>query len=181
MGSRGMFGWDEIPAMEQGWNFVHPENATAQDIVSFYEKMGWTHAQAAGLAANAVAESGLNPNATGDKGQAYGIFQWHPDRQALFAKLFGHDIHGSTLQEQLKFHQWELENSERLSGRMLHMAKTAREAAGIESTYDLRPADKAGQAAYRGNIAAGIAASTKITIENNTGGSAIVSSSQLVQ
>lgn len=37
---------------------------------------------AVGVVGNLIAESGVNPGARGDGGLAYGIAQWHPDRQA---------------------------------------------------------------------------------------------------
>lgn len=74
-------------------------------------QMGLTEAQAIGMAANFTAESGLNSTITGDRGTAYGIAQWHPDRQAAFRRFFGHDIHKSTLDEQLAFSALELKNN----------------------------------------------------------------------
>ncbi|MCI0152198.1 phage tail tape measure protein [Paraburkholderia sediminicola] len=71
-------------------------------------KMGWSKEQAAGLAANLNFESGLRPNIVGDSGAAYGIGQWHADRQAEFKRAFGHDMRGSTLDEQLQFVHYEL-------------------------------------------------------------------------
>ena len=68
--------------------------------VATFMKMGWSKEQASGLAANLNIESGLRPNIAGDNGAAYGIGQWHADRQAEFARVFGHDIRGSTLDEQ---------------------------------------------------------------------------------
>ncbi|SPB14882.1 phage tail protein [Caballeronia novacaledonica] len=70
--------------------------------------MGWLREQAAGLAANLNIESGLRPDITGDNGAAYGIGQWHPDRQGEFKRVFGHEIRGSTLEEQLQFENHEL-------------------------------------------------------------------------
>src|SRR5260364_215450 len=83
-------------------------NAAARDnriaqAVSFFEQKGWTHKQAAGIVANLKIESGLNPNAVGDGGKAYGIAQWHPPRQAEFRRAFGKDIRAATLTEQLEF------------------------------------------------------------------------------
>jgi hypothetical protein len=67
----------------------------------------------------------------GDGGQARGIAQWHPDRQADFAKMFGHDIKQSTLEEQLKFIDYELKNTEKNAGDKLRQAKSAAQAAQL--------------------------------------------------
>jgi len=70
--------------------------------------LGWTTDQAAGIISNVQRESAFNPNGTGDNGQAYGIAQLHPDRQAEFRAWSGHDIHGSTREEQTDFINYEL-------------------------------------------------------------------------
>lgn len=80
----------------------------AKYTMSFFEKKGWSHEQAAGLAANLGVESGFKAGAVGDNGKAYGIAQWHPDRQRAFAAFAGHDIRGATLEEQLAFVHHEL-------------------------------------------------------------------------
>lgn len=61
-----------------------------------------------GIMKRLMDESGLDPAAIGDGGKAYGIAQWHADRQANFARVMGRDIHGSSLQDQEKFVNWEL-------------------------------------------------------------------------
>lgn len=103
--------------------------ASASDAVSYLMGKGWTREQAAGIVGNLQAESNLKVNSIGDGGQAYGIAQWHPDRQANFRKVIGKNIQGSTLQEQLDFLSWELANSEKNAGAWLKNAKTAEEAA----------------------------------------------------
>lgn len=126
-------------------------SGTALSAAAEFERMGWTKAQAAGLAANLQAESGMRPDAVGDNGRAYGIGQWHPDRQAAFKKQYGKDIQGSTLQEQLAFVNFELrQGQERAAGDKLAAATTARQAGEAVSKYYERPADREGEAAKRG-------------------------------
>jgi peptidoglycan hydrolase-like protein with peptidoglycan-binding domain len=117
-------------------------SASARDATDYFISKGWTPAQAAGIVGNLQAESGrdLNPNAIGDNGRAYGIAQWHPDRQNKFEQLFGKDIRQSSLGEQLAFVHWELENTERRAGQMLSTANTAEEAAVIFDKYYERSA-----------------------------------------
>jgi hypothetical protein len=122
--------------------------------MKYFMSQGWTHEQAAGIAANLKQESNFNPSAVGDGGKAYGVAQWHPDRQANFKKAFGKDIRGSTLEEQYAFIQWELNNTEKAAGNRLRGATSASHAGGIFSRYYERPANIAGEAARRGDMAA---------------------------
>ncbi len=100
---------------------------------------GWTREQATGIAANLKQESNFNPAAVGDGGKAYGIGQWHPDRQANFKKQYGKDMQGSTLEEQLAFLQWELMNTEKAGGDKLRKTTNAQDAAEAVSRHVERP------------------------------------------
>lgn len=108
---------------------VDPEKV--KQAQQFFESKGWTKEQAAGLVGNLITESKLDPTAVGDNGKAYGIAQWHPDRQAKFAQQYGKDIKNSTFEEQLAFVDWELRNNEKTAGQSLAGARTASEAAAI--------------------------------------------------
>lgn len=130
-----------------------PSQLTA---LSYFIRMGWTPEQAAGVVANLVAESSLNPAAVGDGGQAYGIAQWHPDRQANFAAVIGRDIKGSSLEEQLAFVHAELNRFEKSAGDALRLCATASEAGACISTKYERPADRDGEAAKRAALAESI-------------------------
>lgn len=122
--------------------------------MAYFQSQGWTKEQAAGMAANIKRESAFDPTAVGDGGRAYGIAQWHPDRQAEFQKRFGKPMQGSTLQEQLAFMHYELtQGKEAAAGAKLRQAQTAADAAGVVSRYYERPADAAGEAAKRGQLA----------------------------
>ena len=122
--------------------------------IAYFQSQGWTKEQAVGLAANIKRESAFDPTAVGDNGRAYGLAQWHPDRQAEFQKRFGKSIKGSTLQEQLAFMQYELtQGNERKAGNLLKGATRADEAAAIVSKHYERPAKREGEAAKRGQMA----------------------------
>ncbi len=137
--------------------------------MAFFQNAGWSKEQSAGLVANLMAESKLNPGAVGDSGTAFGIAQWHPDRQANFAKWSGKDIRQSTLQDQLAFVVHELtKGSEWRAGKMLHLAESAQRAGEIVSRYYERPGlteeIRAREAASRGAAAAQIHQTTNITV-----------------
>ena len=109
----------------------------AKIALDFFIQQGWTPEQAAGLVANLQAESGqnLDPNIFGDGGAGYGIAQWHGPRQRDFQRIMGKPLKGSSLEDQLKFVQWELTHSEKRAGARLKDAKTAAEAAAIVDQY----------------------------------------------
>lgn len=113
-------------------------NENAKGMV---RKMGWSDQQASGIIKRLQLESGLNPGAVGDNGEAYGIAQWHPDRQKDFSRWAGHDIHGSSIEEQLQFMNYELtKGNERSAGSKLKATKTAEGAyAAFTNGYE-RPA-----------------------------------------
>lgn len=119
---------------------------------------GWSREQAIGIAANLQAESNFNPSAVGDGGKAYGLAQWHPDRQAEFRKTYGKPIQGSTIEEQVAFVDHELRNgNEKAAGSKLLQSKSASEAADIITRFYERPLDKDGDARKRAAIAAAMA------------------------
>ena len=109
-------------------------------VVDFFMAKGWTREQAEGIAANLEQESGFKADAEGDGGQAYGLAQWHPDRQAEFAKKYGKDIRKSTGAEQLEFINHELtRGNEQSAGNSLKTATNAYDAAAIVSRQYERP------------------------------------------
>lgn len=127
-----------------------------EEVVSAFEQHGWSRDQALGLAANFQAESNFNPAAVGDGGKAYGLAQWHPDRQAAFQERYGKSIKGSTIAEQVAFANFELrEGNERAAGRRLAAAKDAEDAARIVTHYYERPLDRRGDAEKRAAIVRG--------------------------
>lgn len=109
----------------------------AKTALDFFIQQGWSPEQAAGLVANLQAESGknLDTNVFGDAGAGYGIAQWHGPRQRDFQRIMGRPLKGSSLEDQLKFVQWELTHSEKRAGQLLRNAKSAAEAAAIVDQY----------------------------------------------
>lgn len=98
---------------------------------------GWTKEQAAGISANLAAESGFKINAKGDGGKAFGVAQWHPDRQRTFEKVYGKKLSDATFEEQVGFVDWELKHTEKAAGSAIARAKTATEAAALtEQKYE---------------------------------------------
>jgi len=108
---------------------------SAKEAIDFFVSKGWTREQAIALAANLQVESNFKTNAVGDGGRAYGIAQWHPDRQANFERVYGKPIRESTFKEQLEFVNWELNNTEKRAGERLRSTTDAATAAAIVDQY----------------------------------------------
>lgn len=131
--------------------------------VRYFMSQGWSREQAIGIAANLQHESNFDERAQGDKNKktgqydAYGIAQWHPDRQREFKRVFDKDIRDSTYDEQLAFVQHELTTTHKAAGDALRKTRTARDAAAqVTLKYEV-PANKEARAVERGNTAQSIA------------------------
>jgi hypothetical protein len=115
------------------------ESGSSSEAMSFFQSKGWSKEQSAGIVGNLQTESGKNlrTDAVGDSGQAYGIAQWHPDRQRKFQEVMGIPIRQSNFKQQLEFVQWELTNTEKRAGEMLKAASSAIDAAkAIDYGYE---------------------------------------------
>ena len=102
----------------------------AKEIMGYFMDKGLTKEQAAGIAGNLHAESGLNTGALGDSGNSFGIAQWNKSRKnnlKTFAKSKG--THEADLQTQLDFLWHELMTTENSALQSLLTAKTATDAA----------------------------------------------------
>ena len=158
-----------------GNNIFRGGNDTKSSMQYFIDQ-GLTKNQATGLVANLYGESGLNPTAVGDNGKAYGIAQWHPDRQAEFARVFGHDIRKSTLQEQLDFVTYELTHKESAALKELQKSSTVGEAVKAGLSYE-RPDPSKYEANFSKRME--IASKIEVKVNNNTGGNAIATANAL--
>ncbi|VTU36222.1 phage tail tip lysozyme [Variovorax sp. PBL-E5] len=153
----------------------------ARTAVDFFKSKGWSEEQALGIAANLKQESNFNAGAVGDKGSAYGLAQWHADRQGNFAKWAGKNIRQATLEEQMGFVNYELtQGSEKKAGDALRNATDERQSASIVSRLYERPGDVEGDASRRANMAtsmkhdieiklSGMPAGTKATAQKADG------------
>lgn len=112
-----------------------------ENIKGMLERYGWSPEQAAGITQRLMKESGFNPNITGDNGQAYGLAQWHPDRQRDFSRFAGRDIHGSSIEDQIAFLNYELtKGNERSAGNKLRRTKSQEDAYATFTNEYERPA-----------------------------------------
>ncbi|KVR68583.1 phage tail protein [Burkholderia cepacia] len=127
----------------------------ARSMVEWYVNHGLSREHAIGMVADSSRESGLEPRAVGDNGKAVGLFQWHPDRQALYEKTFGRPLALATREEQMAFSLFELKTTEARAGRALRETDTSSDAAATISRMYLRPKDP-NEANVRADIARGL-------------------------
>ncbi|WP_298357474.1 phage tail tip lysozyme [Rhodoblastus sp.] len=114
--------------------------ANAAMIYRFWLAAFESHAVAAGLLAQADAESSLNPKAVGDHGQAFGLDQWHGARAAVILKGCGVDLTRlPPIADQLKAALWELRGPEHFALQKILAAKTAWDAGYAACRYWERP------------------------------------------
>ena len=129
-------------------------HATAARTCFDLLRADWTPEQACGILGNIQRESAFNPAASGDGGSAYGLAQWHPDRQKAFQQHFGRPIQDSRLEDQTRFITFELRHgAETPAGKALLHATTAESAADIVCRKYERPLDKDGESRKRAQSA----------------------------
>lgn len=126
-----------------------PNLELARRALDFFINDGWSREQAAGLIANIEAESNFNPRAIGDGGMAFGICQWHPDRQSEFRNQFSFSIQDADYDAQLAFIGHELRNRESAAGNALRGTAGAGEAGEIVCKLYERPRDPTGHEGQR--------------------------------
>jgi hypothetical protein len=148
----------ELPSVKIGGNQFEKHSSASKAL----EQLGMKQFEARGLATNIMAESSMNPMIGGDGGKAYGLMQWHPDRQAKYTKLMGHTMQSvkdkkTALAEQLKFAHWEMTQDSYESKNFSRASKesggNASKMAGLVSKYVERP--KAVEEAARNRSAQG--------------------------
>lgn len=100
-------------------------NSSAYAMQYFINK-GLAPHQAAGLVGNLMRESGLNPLAINPGSKAYGLAQWLGARKKKLFSMYGNK---PTLQNQLDFVWWELNNTHKNGLKYLMAARNAEEAA----------------------------------------------------
>ena len=122
--------------------------AVMEQTRSFWKSKDFTDAQVAGiLAAGPAAESGFNPNAVGDNGTSFGLYQHHADRRdAMFSAYGPHP----TAQQQNEFAWSELNQPGQANLlRSLRAAQTSGDAARVWTRGFEQPANGAAEAENR--------------------------------
>ena len=109
-------------------------------IARFLMSLGYSKANASGIAGNIYVESKYDPKAIGDNGTSFGLAQWHKSRWDSLKKWSserGFNI--NRFETQLKFIDWELNNTEKKAKRELLQQKTPQDSAFSFAKYYERP------------------------------------------
>lgn len=97
--------------------------------MEFFQSKGLNAYQAAGIVGNLIVESSLNTTIKGDGGKAFGLAQWHPDRQKglkSLAQKRNTDI--SDFDTQLEYVWEELNSGYKTALNKIMSSKNAKEA-----------------------------------------------------
>lgn len=88
---------------------LNSESSNSNSIVDYFVSKGLTRNQAKGIYGNLMQESSGNPNARSSDGHySYGLAQWTGDRKQKLFQMYGNN---PTVQQQLDFLWWELNNT----------------------------------------------------------------------
>lgn len=107
--------------------------------MEFFQSKGLSAHQAAGIVANLIGESNLNPSAVNKSSGAYGYAQWLGDRKK---KLFAKYGNNPTEEQQLEFIWEELNTSERKAFDRLLQTKSVDEAVNSFMKHFERPSQR---------------------------------------
>lgn len=147
-------------------------------IWQFFAGKGLAAHQIAGIMGNASAESGFNPLAVGDGGNAHGLFQWNDRRHRLFDAIGGQQNLGD-VQKQLEFAWQELMTSEAAAMRRLMASTDVRGATdaflGFERPQGYSVANPEASHNYVGRLSAAEAALAKFGTATTTAGDRVSS------
>ncbi|CAM2143820.1 Phage tail lysozyme domain-containing protein [Pararobbsia alpina] len=163
--------WDRIKSgvrsffSTEGGHFASRQNGAEQQrarvAMDYFMSQGWSREQAAGMVGSLIQEGGLDPSIRNKTSGAYGIGQWLGARVGDFKAWSGHDLEGSSLQEQLAFMQYELtQGKEQAAGRALRATTTAAQAAAVHATAYERPGAAEANIGQRQAYAAALLASS---------------------
>lgn len=101
--------------------------SNADQIRSFFRAHGFSAAQTEGILGSIHAENTrMSASADNPTSHAYGLGQWlSKDRVANFHRVMGKPLRGSSLQDQMAFMLWEMNNTESGAGAAVRGAGTA--------------------------------------------------------
>ena len=109
-------------------------------IARFLMGLGYSKANASGIAGNLYTESKYDPQALGDNGTSFGLAQWHKSRwDALKSWCNERNLDINSFEVQLRFIDWELNNTEKRAKRELLSKTTPSESAFAFAKYYERP------------------------------------------
>jgi peptidoglycan hydrolase-like protein with peptidoglycan-binding domain/lysophospholipase L1-like esterase len=139
-GVSSLFAGDTATAQAKPSSMSSTSIADANTVIDFFTSKGLTPEQAAGIAGNIKAESEFNLMAIGDSGKAKGLAQWRDNRRKKLEKWTAENgLDVDSVDGQLKYLWWELNNSEKNALTKLKQQKTPSDAAYAFAKYFERP------------------------------------------
>lgn len=109
-------------------------------IARFLMGLGYSKSNASGIAGNLYVESRFNPQAIGDNGTSFGLAQWHKSRwEKLRNWSRERGLNINSFETQLRYIDWELNNTEKKAKRELLKQTTPRDSAFAFAKYYERP------------------------------------------
>ena len=133
----------------------------------FFTAKGLKPHQVAGIMGNIAGESGFNPRAEGDAGEAYGLFQ-HNDRKGRLFEHIGGKGNLGNVQGQLEFAWQELMTTENAAYKRLMASTDVRGATDAFMRGFERPSEQAMNDSFGARLGAAEAALTKFGSSTQT-------------
>ena len=110
-------------------------------IARFLMSLGYSKANASGIAGNLYVESAYNPTAIGDNGTSFGLAQWHKSRWLRLNEWAdSNNLNPNNFETQLRYIDFELNNRESKAKEKLLEAKNPYDSAYAFAKYYERPA-----------------------------------------
>ena len=119
-------------------------SGNAEKVFNFFVSKGFEPFQAAAFVGNFVVESGsedINPIAVGDNGNAFGIAQWNSRRPELYEFASKNNKPVDSLETQLEFAWYEMQNKESSAYEAIKNTKTLEEATYVIMDRYERPGE----------------------------------------
>src|SRR5208283_1668079 len=104
---------NSLPAPSAPTPTMGTANNLKESAISYYQNLGISRNAAIGIVTGMQGESGagLDPNSTNPTSGMYGVMNWDKNRRNNFERIFGHDIHGSSREEQMQFAAMEMQGT----------------------------------------------------------------------
>jgi len=123
-----------------GFDKKQPLARNGVGVARYLMLLGFNKAHASGIAGNIFVESSYNPKAIGDNGTSFGLAQWHKSRwQTLNYWCLDNKLDPNTMEAQLQYLTWELNNTEKRAKRELFKTDNPTDSAYAFAKYFERP------------------------------------------
>lgn len=125
-GGSGGVDLDKIRALDVGIGGDARQNALAKESYDFWRAQGLSREAALASVGNERGENPLGSHAVGDRGTAFGGFQWHMDRVREILAGTGIDVRTASHIDQLRAARWEAEHGS-MGGHIWAQLKNAKD------------------------------------------------------